>query len=36
VGQSGSVDNPFMPLYSIFIAVWAVMFNSGWQRLELT
>ncbi|KAJ1476573.1 calcium-activated chloride channel-domain-containing protein, partial [Baffinella frigidus] len=36
IGQSGSVDNPFMPLYATFIAVWAIMFNSGWQRLELT
>ena len=36
LGESGSVDNPFMPLFAAFVAVWSIMLNAGWQRLELT
>jgi len=33
--SSGSVDNPYNPLYAIFIAVWAIMFAGGFKRLTL-
>jgi len=35
-GQSGSTDNPFNPLYAIFIALWSIMVRAGWERLETT
>ncbi len=36
VATSGSADNPYMPLFAIFIAMWTVMFSAGWRRMELT
>jgi len=33
---TGSMDNPWVPLYCCFICVWAVVFISGWRRVERT
>eukprot|EP00960_Hanusia_phi_P041653 755100-Hanusia_phi.AAC.6 len=33
---TGSMDNPWVPLYCSFITVWAVVFVSGWKRVEKT
>jgi len=33
--EDGTVDNPFIPLYAIYISMWAVQFVSGWKRIEL-
>jgi len=35
-GESGSVDNPFIPLYSIFMCLWCIYLKAGWEQLELT
>ena len=31
-----SMDNPWVPLYCCFITVWAIVFISGWKRVERT
>ena len=31
-----SMDNPWVPLYCCFITVWAIIFISGWKRVERT
>jgi len=28
------MDNPWVPLYCCFTAIWAIVFLSGWKRLE--
>mmetsp|Transcript_9072 Transcript_9072/g.21112 ORF Transcript_9072/g.21112 Transcript_9072/m.21112 type:complete len:722 (-) Transcript_9072:33-2198(-) len=33
---TGSMDNPWVPLYSCFITVWAIVFITGWKRIEQT
>jgi len=30
-----SHDNPYVPLYAIFMTVWAILFRAGWTQLEL-
>ncbi len=32
----GSIDNPFNPLFALFIALWSILLNAGWERLEST
>mmetsp|Transcript_32539 Transcript_32539/g.50655 ORF Transcript_32539/g.50655 Transcript_32539/m.50655 type:complete len:612 (+) Transcript_32539:170-2005(+) len=34
--ETGSMDNPWVPLYCCFITIWAIVFLSGWKRLEMT
>ena len=34
--HTGSLDNPWVPLYCCFITVWAVVFITGWKRVEQT
>eukprot|EP00281_Chroomonas_sp_CCMP1168_P022841 CAMPEP_0206223206 /NCGR_PEP_ID=MMETSP0047_2-20121206/6365_1 /ASSEMBLY_ACC=CAM_ASM_000192 /TAXON_ID=195065 /ORGANISM="Chroomonas mesostigmatica_cf, Strain CCMP1168" /LENGTH=707 /DNA_ID=CAMNT_0053646073 /DNA_START=132 /DNA_END=2255 /DNA_ORIENTATION=- len=31
---TGSMDNPWVPLYCCFTAVWGIVFITGWRRLE--
>jgi len=32
--KTGSMDNPWVPLYCCFITIWAIAFTAGWKRLE--
>lgn len=32
---TGSMDNPWVPLYCCFIAIWGIVFTAGWKRLEM-
>jgi len=32
--KSGSMDNPWVPLYCCFITIWAIAFSAGWKQLE--
>eukprot|EP00282_Hemiselmis_andersenii_P037798 CAMPEP_0169443350 /NCGR_PEP_ID=MMETSP1042-20121227/9308_1 /TAXON_ID=464988 /ORGANISM="Hemiselmis andersenii, Strain CCMP1180" /LENGTH=683 /DNA_ID=CAMNT_0009554571 /DNA_START=182 /DNA_END=2229 /DNA_ORIENTATION=+ len=32
---TGSMDNPWVPLYCCFTAIWGIVFTAGWKRLEL-
>ena len=33
-GETGSTQNPYMPLFAIYVAVWSINFSAGWHRLE--
>ena len=28
VGESGSTQNPYMPLYAVFVAIWSINFST--------
>lgn len=32
--KTGSMDNPWVPLYCVFICVWATLFLEQWKRLQ--
>jgi hypothetical protein len=34
-GESGSMDNPYNPLFAGLMAVWGIMFCGGYKRLQL-
>jgi hypothetical protein len=31
---TGSMDNPWVPLYCCFMSVWSIVLSVGWKRLE--
>ena len=31
---TGSMDNPWVPLYCCFMSVWSIVLSAGWKRLE--
>jgi ABC-type Fe3+ transport system permease subunit len=33
--ETGSMDNPWVPLYCCFTAIWGIVFTAGWKRLEM-
>jgi len=33
---TGSTQNPYMPLFAIYTAIWSINFSTGWKRLEIT
>lgn len=35
LGESGSGDNPYNPLFAGLIAVWGIMFCGGYKRLQV-
>jgi hypothetical protein len=34
-GESGSMDNPYSPLFAGLMAVWGIMFCGGYKRLQV-
>ena len=32
--ETGSTQNPYIPLFAIYVAVWSINFAAGWRRLE--
>jgi hypothetical protein len=32
--KTGSMDNPWVPLYCCFITIWAIYFSARWKQLE--
>ncbi len=34
-GESGSMDNPYNPLFAGLMAVWGIMFCGGYKRLQV-
>jgi len=34
--ETGSTQNPYMPLFAIYTAIWSINFSTGWKRLEIT
>ena len=31
---TGSLDNPWVPLYCCFMSVWSIVLSAGWKRVE--
>jgi len=34
--QASTFDSPYVPLFAIFMSVWAIILVGGWKRLEMT
>jgi len=34
--ETGSTQNPYMPLFAVYVAIWSINFSTGWKRLEIT
>ena len=35
-GSGGTFDNPYVPLYCIFMSVWSIIVSNEWKNLERT
>ena len=33
--ESGSKDNPYFPLFGIYVALWSINFSVGWRVLQI-
>jgi hypothetical protein len=33
--ESGSTQNPYFPLFAIYVSLWSVNFSAGWARLQI-
>ena len=35
-GSGGTFDNPYVPLYCIFMSIWSIIVSNEWKKLEKT
>jgi len=35
VAESGDAENPYMPLFAIYVSVWSINFSAGWKRMQI-